>query len=243
MAPQRRYKRGYVVAMLVGLESDRAVLWKVFSHVVKPEKTVPINGDRADSKALYNFHESIVNALRPSLNEGVGSIVFSSPPRTDYSEKLLKHIREHHTWLVQGPRKATFSQMTGAATTLPEVTALTRVSAFRKIIEETTTEETENLLDLLEKRLNAPSKEMLVLYSLEEIEDQILGSAKPGKPQPEYLLLTDMYLSRSRQRYRVQRLMQIAANKSIKARIVIADSPAGKRLTQLGGMVCILRLN
>jgi stalled ribosome rescue protein Dom34 len=243
VAPQKGYRRGYAVAMLIGLEKDCAVLWKVFSHVVKPEKTVPLNGDRTDPKALYNFHESIVNALRPTLNEGVGSYVVASPARTDYSEKLLKHIREHHAWLVQGPRKATFSQMTGAATTKPEVTALTRVPAFRRIIEETTTEETENLLELLEKRLNAPSKEVLVLYSLEEIEDQILGAEKPGKPQPEYLLLTDVYLSRSRVRYRVQRLMQIASNKGIKTRIVGADSPAGKRLTQLGGMVCILRLN
>jgi stalled ribosome rescue protein Dom34 len=243
VAPQRGYRRGYAVAMLVGLEKDRAVLWKVFSNVVKLEKTVPLNGDRVDPKALYNFHESIVNALRPTFNEGVGSYVVASPARTDYSEKLFKHIREHHAWLVQGPRKATFSQMTGAAITKPDVTALTRVPAFRGIIDETATEETENLLELLEKRLNTPNKEMLVLYSLEEIEDQILGSVKPGKPQSEYLLLADTYLSRSRQRHRVQRLMQIAANKGIKARIVSADSPAGKRLMQLGGMVCILRLN
>jgi stalled ribosome rescue protein Dom34 len=239
----RAYRRGYAVAMLVGLEKDRAVLWKVYSHVVKPEKTVPLNGARDDPKALYNFQESIVNALRPSLNEGIGSIILASPTRTDYAEKLLKHIREHHAWLVQGPRKATFSIITGAATTLPDVTVLTRVPAFHKIIEETTTEETENLLGLLEKRLNAPSKEILVLYSLEEIEDQILSPAKPSKPQPDFLLLTDKYLSGARQRYRVQRLTQIATNKGIKTRIVTADSPAGKRLMQLGGMVCILKLD
>lgn len=243
MTQKRGYRRGYAVAMLVGLERDHAVLWKVFSYVVKPEKTVSFNGVRDDLKALYNFHESIINALRPAMKEGVGSFILASPTRTDYAEKLLKHIREHHAWLVQGPRKATFSELPGSAATMSEVTALTRVPAFRRIVNETTAEETENLLDLLEKRLNTSSREPLVLYSLEEIEDQILNSAKPGKPKPEYLLLTDMHLSGARQRNRLQKLMQIAANKDVKTRIVSADSPAGKRLTQFGGIVCVLKLD
>ena len=239
----KKYKRGYPVAILAGFGEDRAVLWKVFSQVVKPEKTITLNGTRKDPKAIYSFHESVIDALRPTLKEGVRSIILSSLPRTNYAQGFLNHVQDHHAWLVQGPRKATFSQMTGAATTLPNVTALTRIPAFSRIIEETTTEETENLLDLLEKRLNAPSREVLVLYSLEEIENQILSPVKPGKPQSEYLLIADTYLSRSRMRYRVQRLMQIAANNGIKTRIVSVDSPAGKRLTQLGGMVCILRLS
>jgi stalled ribosome rescue protein Dom34 len=106
---------------------------------------------------------------------------------------------------------------------------------------ETTTQETENLLELLEKNLNATGPEPLVLYSLEEIEDKILGAWLPGKPKPDYLMLADTYLSGARQRGRLQRLIQVAANRKVKSRIVKADSPAGKRLLQLGGMVCILR--
>ncbi|MCW4019495.1 MAG: hypothetical protein NWF00_12600 [Candidatus Bathyarchaeota archaeon] len=240
MAFPRRYRRGYAVAVLVGLKEDQAVLWKVFSQVVKPEKTVPVNGNRTDQKAVYNFHEAVINALRPALKEGVKSIIVATPPRTSFAADFLRHIKEHHAWLAGGPGKATFAEITGLATNKHEVTVLTRTAEFRKIVGETTTEETENLLELLEKRLNASSQEPLVLYSFEEIEDGILGSWAPSKPKPEYLLLTDTYLSGSRQKRRLQRIMQIATNKGVKTRVVNAKTPSGKRLLQLGGIICIL---
>jgi stalled ribosome rescue protein Dom34 len=242
LAPKQGYRRGYPVAVLVGVEENQAALWKVFSNVVKPERTVNLNGARNDSKALYNFHEAVVNALRPTMKEGVKSIIIAAPPRTTYTEKLLDHIKSHHTWLMQGQSKAIFSQLTGSATTIPQVTVLTRNSTFSKIVSETNTEETENLIDLLEKRLNATGPEPLVLYSLEEIENQILSEWKTGKPKPEYLLQTDSYLSTSRQRGRLQRLMQVATNRQVKTRIVKADSPSGKRLAQLGGFVCLQQI-
>jgi stalled ribosome rescue protein Dom34 len=226
----------------VGLNEAQAFLWKVYSHVVKPEKTLHIVGYRSDPKAVYNFNESIINALRPAMKEGVKSIILASPPRTDYASNFLKHVREHHTWLFQGSSKATFAEITGSAGTIHEVTVLTRAPEFRRIVGETNLEETENLLELLEKRLNAPNQEPLVLYSLEEIEEKILGSWLPGKPKPEYLLLTDTYLSTVRQKNRVQRLMQIAINKAVKTRIVNAKTAAGKRMLQLGGMVCIMKM-
>jgi stalled ribosome rescue protein Dom34 len=95
-------------------------------------------------------------------------------------------------------------------------------------------------LDLLEKRLNAPSKEPLVLYSIEEIEDKILGASVPGALKPEYLLLADSCLTVGRLRNRLQRLMQVASNKGVKARVVDSKTTAGKRIMQLSGMVCIL---
>jgi stalled ribosome rescue protein Dom34 len=230
------------VAILLGLKEEHAVLWKVFSHVVKPEKSLPFNGYRNDQKALYNFHEAIVTALRPALNEGVKSIIVASPPRTTYTGDFLRHIREHHAWLTQGPSKATFAELTGSASTMHDVSTLSKMPDFRRAISETTLEETENLLELLEKRLNAPSQEPLVLYALEEIEDKILGAWVPSKPKPDYLLLTDTFLSGSRQRNRLQRLTQIAQNRGVKTRIVDSKTAAGKRLLQLGGIVCILRL-
>jgi hypothetical protein len=35
--------------------------------------------------------------------------------------------------------------------------------------------------------------------------------------------------------------MQIAANKKVRTRVVDAESPAGKRLGQLGGIVCLAK--
>lgn len=242
MKQKRGYKRGYPVAILAGLEDDRAVLWKVFSNVVKPEKTISLDGTRNDSKAVYNFHESIVNALRPTLKEGVRSVILASPARTNHAQRFIDHIREHHAWLVQGPNKAVFSEANGSASTLSEVAALTKTLMFRQLICETTSEEAEDLIDMLEKRLNASDKNAVVLYSLEEAEDLILDPQKPSKPKPEYLMLTDKYLSNSREKNRIHRLMQIATNRKVKTRIVDAESPAGQRLTQLGGMVCFAKL-
>ena len=242
MKPKRGYRRGYPVAILAGLEENRAVLWKVFSNVVKPEKTLWLDSTRNDSKAVYNFHESIVNALRPTLKEGVRSIILASPARTNHTRRFIDHIHEHHAWLVQDPNKAVFSEITGSAGTQSEVAALTRTPVFHRQICETTSEETEKLIDLLEKRLNTSNQDTVVLYSLKETEDLILGPRKPGRPQPEYLMLTDKYLSDSCEKNRIHRLIQIATNRNVKTRIVDAESTAGLRLTQLGGLVCLTQL-
>jgi stalled ribosome rescue protein Dom34 len=234
-----KYKRGYIVAILLGLEENRADLWKVFSNVAKHEKTLELDGARNNPKALYNFHEAIINALRLTLKEGVRSVILASPAKSNYAKNFINHVQSHHTWLTQGFNKVAFSEITGSADTLPNVTALTRNPAFHQRISETTSEETETLIDLLEKRLNAPNQDALVLYSLKEIEDSIFSPWKPSKPKPEHLILTDKYLSNSRQKNRLHRLMQIAQNRNVKTRIVNAESPAGIRIAQLGGITLL----
>ena len=238
---QKNYKRGYPVAMLIGIEAGHAALWQIFSQVAKPQQTIPINGERKDQKALYNFHETIINALRPVLKEGVRSMVVASPPRTSYAQEFLYHIKAHHAWLMQGTNKASFSQITGSASSPPQVATLTKTSTFKQLIQENATEETENLLEILEKRLSKTDN--LVLFSLQEAETLILNPQAPGKPQPEYLMLTDNYLDRTRQKNRINRLMMIAAKNGVKTRVINAESNAGARLTQLGGIVCLAKLD
>ena len=235
----KAYRRGYPVAVLVGIESDHAALWQVFSKVAKHQQTITLDGNRSDPKAVYNFHESIVNALRPTLREGVRSIILASPAKTGYAQEFQNHIKTHQTWLLQGPNKATFSTITGSASTPTDVAALTKTAAFKQLINETTAQETENLLEILEKRLSEADN--LVLFSLEEAENLILNTQPARKLKPEYLLLTDNYLSGSRRKNRVQRLLQIAKNKGVKTRVINAESAAGKRLTQLGGLVCLAK--
>jgi stalled ribosome rescue protein Dom34 len=236
MSP-KSYRRGYPVAVLVGIEQNHAALWQVFSQVAKHQQNIVLSGGRNDSKALYSFHESIINELRPILKEGIRSIIIASPSKTDYSQQFLYHIKGHHNWLLQGPSKAIFSRITGSANTPPQVASLTQTSMFKQLISETTTEESENLLEILEKRLNTPDD--LVFFSLQEAEYFIFGTHLEGKAKPEYLILTNEYLSKTRLKYRVQRLMQVSANKGIKTRVISAESTAGKRITQLGGLVCL----
>ncbi len=236
---QKNYKRGYPVAMLIGIEADHASLWQIFSQVAKPQQTIPIIGERKDQKSIYNFHETIINALRPVLKEGVRSMVVASPPRTNYAQEFLHHIKAHHAWLAQGSNKASFSQIIGSASSPPQVAALAKTSAFKQLIQENATEETENLLEILEKRLSKTDN--LVLFSLQEAETLILNPQAPGKPQPEYLMLTDDYLASSRQKNRINRLMMIAAKNGVKTRVINSESNAGARLTQLGGIVCLAK--
>jgi len=231
------YRRGYPVAILIGVEQDHASLWHIFSNVAKPQQTIPLNVDRRDQKNLYNFHEAIINALRPTLKEGVKSILIASAPRTNYASELQNHISGHHSWLTQGSNRATIALIVGSASTAPQVGALAKKPEFKQLIEENAAEETENILELLEKRLN----ENLVLYSLEEAENIILSTQSPGKPQPEYLLLTNDYLLGCHQKNRLHRLMQIAQNKKIKTRVINSESNAGARLTQLGGLICLTK--
>lgn len=67
---KRGYRRGHSVALLVGFEEHRAVLWRVFSNVAKQHRTLEIGGRRTDKKALYNFHESMIDALSRCLRKG-----------------------------------------------------------------------------------------------------------------------------------------------------------------------------
>lgn len=242
MTPSKSYRRGYPVAILIGLNGERAAVWKIFSQVIKLEKNLLIMGSRNDPKALYNFHESIIDSIRPTIKEGLKSIIVVSPIKTRFSSEFLKHLKEHHAWLAQGPNKATFAEMNGTATTISEVRTLTQTPHLRKMIEDTTEEENENLLELLERKLNANSSEPLVTYSIEEIEPVIFGYQKNENLKPEYLLISETHLSRPG-KGRLQRIIQIAANKQIKTRIISADSPAGKRILQLGGIVLISKID
>jgi stalled ribosome rescue protein Dom34 len=235
----KSYRRGYPVAILIGVEQDHAALWLVYSQVAKHQQTIQINGNRRDQKALYTFHETIINTLRPTLKEGVRSIIISSPPRSSFGANLQNHIAAHHTWLLQGTNKATISLIFGSASTPTQVATLKQKEEFKQLIQENAQQETENLLETLEKRLNATGN--LVFFSLQEAESLILNTQAPGKPQPEYLLLTDDYLAGSRQKNRVHRLMQIAQNRKIKTRVISSESNAGVRLTQLGGIVCLAK--
>jgi len=241
MAKRRHpYKRGYPVAMLIGLEEDHATLWQIFSNVVKPHTTVKLEGRRKDEQALYNFHEAIINATRPTLKEGTRSIMATAPMRTAYTAEFLTHVKRHHPWLTQlgSPNAVAFGELVGPASKLHEVAELAKTKEFRRLISETTSKEADNIVDTLEKRLNTINDNAMVLFSLKEIEDLVYSQWKDGKVKPEYLMLTDKYLTEQKEKNRIHRLLQIARNRHVKTKIVSAETPAGKRLSQFGGLVC-----
>jgi len=234
-----KYRRGYAVAVLVGTEVDQAAVWRIFSNVAKHEATIKLQGKRTDTKNTYCFHEAIVDTLRPIFKEGIKSVIIASPQKTTYNQDFFQHLKSHHSWLFTGTNKGTITQIAGSATTSTQVSKLTSSSEFKQLINETTLQETEHLREILEKRLNLPDQ--MVLFSLEDAENAIFSQDLPGKPKPEYILITKNFLESNRRKNRIQRLIQIAQNKKVKTRIVNSESPAGVRLNQLGGLVCLLK--
>jgi len=232
----RGYRRGYPVALLVGLEEEKAVLWQVFSQVVKPLCTLKLDATRSDENTVYEFYESVVNALRPIIKEGVRSIVLASPMKTTYATDFLKHVQKHHSYLLQtkGTTIATFAQIIGSANEPHNVADLVRTREFQDSLATTTSEDADQIVTALEKSLmtNQP-----VLFSLAEIEKTIYDTTKKTHLNAGYVALTDRYLAESHEKARIQRLLQISANKKIKTSIVKSETPAGKRLAQFGGIV------
>ena len=242
-AKKSRYRRGFPVAILVGFEESCAVVWQVYSGVAKALATVALSGTRRDDRAVYSFHEEVVDALRPALKEGVRSIVVASPVRTSFATDFLAHVQRHHAWLTRarGLGQATFGELVGSAIKPQDVAQLARTPAFRRIIGETTSEEADYAIETLEKSLGDASGAP-VLYSLEEAEDLIYGRWKDSNVKPVYLMFTDAYLAERTRRGRLDRLLQISKNKGVRTRVVGGETPAGKRLSQMGGLVCLTQL-
>jgi stalled ribosome rescue protein Dom34 len=236
---KRGYKRGYSVALLVGLEDNRAVLWQIFSNVAKPYATTNLDGKRTDYRALYNFHESIVNALRPTLNEGARSIVVTSPMKTTYATDFLDHVRKHHAHLIQSknPDGATFATLVGSADQPYRVAELVKTKEFLQLIAETTSHEADHIVYALDKNIYNINGNSAALFSLKEIEDKVYDLKEGDNFRTDYLVLTEKYLADAEDKSRVHRLLQIARNMKIETKIVKAETPAGKRISQFGGIV------
>ena len=225
------------MALLVGFEEDHAVLWQIFSNAAKLTRTFKLGKKRIDRKALYSFHESVVDALRLSLNEGVRSVVVTAPMKTNYAGDFLDHIRKHHAYLTQPKRPdgATFGELIGSVDQPYEVAELVNAKGFHKLIQEMTSQETDQVINELEKHL--PSDNLVLLFSLKEIEDNIYDRKRPSDFGTEYLMLTDKYLADNEKKNRLHRLLQISKNRSVKTRIINAETPGGKRISQFGGII------
>ena len=236
---KRRYRRGYPVAVLVGFEADHAAIWRIFSRVAKPSTTVELSGTRTDEKILYNFYEQVVIALKPVLRKGVKSIVVVAPARTTYTTDFMEHIRKHHRYLIQskGPKRANFAKLVGSADSRLKVAELVKTKQFKKLIAETTSEEADQIVNVLEKHLYRSDESAFVLYSLKEIEDIIIDRNRKDDFRNAHLLLTDQYLAGSKSKNRIHRLLQVAKNQKVKTRIVNAETAAGNRISQFGGIV------
>jgi stalled ribosome rescue protein Dom34 len=173
------------------------------------------------------------------LKEGVRSIVVTAPMKTTYAADFLDHMRKHHGYLMQlkSSNRATFAMLTGSADQPSKVTQLVKTKEFRELIAEATSEEADHTVNILEKYLYSINSKCVVLFSLREIEDMVYNRERNNDFRSEYLMLTDKYLADSEDKNSIHRLLQISQNKKIKTRIINAETPTGKRISQFGGIV------
>jgi len=226
---RRRRRRGYAQAILIGLDGNRAITWMIFSESIRLGKNLTGEGD-------FTFYESLIDTLRPALKEGIKTILIAATDEKNY-EDFINHVKKHQNWLLNGWSLNTvaFEHIPGSAMNITQVRDLVTKHGFREKFQETHTEGIQQVINLLEKRLNDPRGIETLYFSLNEVEQVVYGE----KPTPEYILVTDQF--RDKNRRRVQRLFQIANNKNVKTRIVKKETQAGIRITQLGGLVCLTR--
>ncbi len=241
-----RVKRGYPIAILIGLEDDRAVFWRIFSEMVKPDIIIKRGRKRKyqDSKQLYHFHEDVVDKLRPIIRGGIKSAMIASPHKKEYSKEFLKHITKHHSWILKkGVNQVILTEIVGLTRTLKDVNALVRQEYFKEAIEDTSNQESLLILEDLDEIINKPDKYSKILYTLREIEREIDKKWKNYEKKPNYIILTEEYLENPNhwQRNRTHRILQIAKNHGIKTKIVNAESDAGMRVKSFGGLVCFTK--
>lgn len=227
--PRRRRRRGYPTAILIGLEGDQASVWDVYSESVKPGKLIRGDDD-------YNFYESIVDVLRPRIKDGVNGILIAAPDEKDH-RGFMNHIKKHQGWLLGGwsLNTVTFEHIPVSALNADQVRNLVKTRGFKEKIAEVTGGDVRRVMNVLDRRLNDPEGIEALLFTLEEVENAVYGN----EGSPEYILVTEQF--RSKNRRRTQRLLQVAANKNIGTRIIKPDTPAGARIAQFGGLVCMLR--
>jgi len=227
--PRRRRRRGYPAAILIGLEGDQAIVWDVYSESVKLGKRI-----RGDDE--YSFYESIVDVLRPRIEDGVKGMLIAAPDEKDY-QGFMNHITKHQGWLLGGwsLNTVTFEHVPASAMNADQVRDLVKTHGFKEKLAEVTGGDIRRVMSVLERRLNDPEGIEALLFTLEEVENAVYGNER----SPEYILVTELF--RFKNRRRTQRLLQVAANKNVRTVIIKPDTPAGARITQFGGLVCMLR--
>jgi len=227
---KRRRRRGYPVAVLIGLENKRSIFWNVFSNSVK----AGVVKTWVDNE--YNFFESMVDELRPSIKQGIKTVLLASEDKKKY-DGFIGHIEKHQGWMLKGYElnRVSFQFVEGSAKDVDAVMELVSASGFNDKIREAGEGDMKLVMSVLEKRLSSRAGIETLMFSLEEAEDAVYGGTAV-----EYILTSQRFQERHRRR--VQRLFQVAENKGVKTRVLPPNSPYIGRVAQFGGLICLLRI-
>jgi len=213
---------------MIGIRGQEAVTWEVYSKSVK-------RGQKISEASPYRLYETIVDAVRPLIKQGVKTILVASIDEKKYVS-FIRHVEKHQSWLLKGweLNKATFEHLPMAAMDEHQVREIVKTNGFKKSVLEASSVDMRHVMEILEERLNDPDGIETLLFSLDEIESHIYGDG-----EAEFVIVTDQFHEKFRRR--THRLLQVATNKSTQTIIVLTDTSAGARLTQFGGLVCLIK--
>jgi len=235
-------KRGFLVALLIGFDEKQISGWKVYSHSIRPYKTIKVSRKwkYLDEKQKYKLFEDLVDFIRPMIKQGLKSILLADEEKRNISTAFLEHVNKHHRWLIKGYNRISFGKINGLANSLESAQTLISREESSNVIEETVSEELNQLSQKLEMLINTGDPKELLIYNLEGIESIVFEGGKKdtsAADKLELLILTENFIERKKRKGRVHRLIQIAQNKGIKTKIIPKESPEANSFTQLGGIV------
>lgn len=223
----RKGRRGYPTAILIGLDNKTANIWLVYSESLKQGKTITKSGD--DEKSVYKHNEEIVEAIRSLLIEGFNQLIIASTEKYTRKSGFMEYINRSHGWLT---KRLAIKELDKKAVTRGDVLQLIKMSLIQESVSEAAGETNELIMERLEKALNGGH----TIYTLRELAG-ILASEKA----PDLVLITESFDAANRSSRLYQSTIQKARNLRATVSIVKLDTPAGARLEQLGGFVCVIR--
>ena len=149
----------------------------------------------------------------------------------------MGHIEKHQGWMLKGYalNRVSFKYLEGSARDSDSVTELVTASGFKETVRAAGEGDMKIVIGVLEKRLSSRTGIETLRFSLEEVEDGVYNNIPV-----EYILVSQRFQEQHSRR--IQRLFQIAENNGVKTRVLPVDSPYIGRVSQFGGLVCLLRI-
>nr|MDO8115001.1 hypothetical protein [Candidatus Sigynarchaeota archaeon] len=243
MPGRNRRRRGYPLALLLGIEKQRAMAWNVYSESIAPAFTERLQqkGSAGTANPQFNYFEAIVAKLKPIFSTGLKTLVIASPRNSTFANDFVAHLRKHHAYLMKegSSQKIHTGTVDGEAKDVQSTLAVVKSDAFRTITASTVDQETTAIIELFDSCINNPSSLVKIGFTIDEII-QLLEALREDdeNPAPEYIIMTDVFYAGHKNDPLFQRVMSIAKNIKIKTRVIQLKTEAGARVAQLGGLVC-----
>ncbi|MEX2680957.1 MAG: hypothetical protein Q6373_005110 [Candidatus Sigynarchaeota archaeon] len=197
-------------------------------------------GSAGTSNPRYNYFDAIVTRLKSISTTGVRSIVVAGPKGTQIAKDFIAHVQKHHAYLLKpgSGRTIHVAAIEGSAHDVPSTVELVKGQAFKMIIETTTGQETEGIVQLLDAVINNPAGIVSVHFTIDEILQIFENLRDEIGPEPEYVLMTDIFYAANKSDQRLQRILGLAKRYKIKTRVIQSKTGPGTRIASLGGLVC-----